>query len=40
MPELTKSLSPNKKKVKHFKLVRTTTTKPTFKSEWKKKFLS
>ena len=38
MAELTKSLSPNKKKVKHFKLVQTTTTKTTFKSGGKKSF--
>ena len=40
MAELTKLFSPNKKKVKHFKLVQITTTKTTFKPEWKKKLLS
>ena len=36
MAESSRSLSPNKKKVKRSKLVVTTTTKTNFKSEWKK----
>ena len=37
---MAESPSPNKKKVKHSKLVRVATTKKTLKSEWKKSFLS
>ena len=40
MAESSRLLSPNKKKVKHSKLAGTTTTNTTFKSEWKKSFLS
>ena len=40
MAELSRSLSPNKKKVKRFELAGTATTKITFRSEWKKKYLS
>ena len=34
--ELSRSISPVKKKVKRSKMAGTTTTKTTFKSEWKK----
>ena len=40
MTESSRSLSPNKKKVKHSKLAGTTTTNTTFKSECKNNFLS
>ena len=36
MEESSRSLSPNKKKVKCSKLVVTANTKTTFKSEWKR----
>ena len=38
MVESSRSLSPNKKKVKRSKLAGALTTKTTFKSEWKKEF--
>ena len=38
MVESSRSLSPNKKKLKCSKLAGTATTKRTFKSEWKKEF--
>ena len=40
MEESSRSLSPNKKKVKRSKLDVTAHTKTTLKSEWKKIFLS
>ena len=36
--ESSRSLSPNKQKVKYSQLTGTATTKTTFKSEWKKEF--
>ena len=38
--ESSRSISPIKKKAKRSKMAGTTTTKTTFKSEWKNKFLS
>ena len=40
MADSSRSLSPNKKKVKLSKLAGTATTKTAFKSEWKRNFLS
>ena len=38
MTELSRSLSPNKKKVKRSKLARALNTKTAFKTEWKQEF--
>ena len=38
MSESSRSLSPNKKKIKRSKLAGALTTETTFKSEWKKEF--
>ena len=40
MADSSRSLSPNKKKVKLSKMAGMATTKTAFKSEWKKNFLS
>ena len=40
MAELSRSLSPNKKKVKRPKLAGALTTETNFKSQWKMNFLS